>query len=672
MEQPSPDRQPAPLPPHCTDRPLNSPTDRQSPPPIAPPALLPVITPSDSLIPNRSSRKIDLSPNKITFSPLFVSIGLLITLGLGMTVGFSSALGWQGQRQPGERTVQPWSRPDRLRSRSTPSVATTPSPRPTWQRAGQHHTQILRRALSLRAKPDPETTTQLGNHAQDSANSPSSPQSPPIPPQTTPPPATPATASTTLTPPPDRPDSDHPTPNPLPLTLSDAITLALQNNLSLKSAYLQRILDRQDLELAESQFSPQITPTLRITYNADRLGSSLREANTTTASVGTTLDLPTGANLTVALGGDHRLTPGQQNQGGQNLTVGFSQPLLRGFGVELNQIPIEIARLQEQSNLLALEARVMGVITRVIQAYYRLLQTQEELDIQRRSVERTQRQRQITEALIEAGRIPQIELVQADADEARRQLSLASAENSLQTQQLALTQLLDLPLAQHDRRVPVATEIPAVETLSPLLAQDLLTRALAQNPDYRQTQLALIQDELGLKTARDQQRWSLNLETQYQQNIASDAADRHNIDVGLTLSRTLGDRSQSQAVTRQEVAIQQQANALEQAEAELTVTVTNLRRDVAFNFEQVQLARRSRELAEQRLENERFKFERGLQGSKLDDVLRAEDAVVEARNSELATTITYLNTVARLEEVVGFTLETWNVILEAEATTPQD
>ncbi|MGA1626787.1 MAG: TolC family protein, partial [Prochlorothrix sp.] len=416
----------------------------------------------------------------------------------------------------------------------------------------------------------------------------------------------------------------------------DAITLALQNNLSLKSAYLQRILDRQDLELAESQFSPQITPTLRITYNADRLGSSLREANTTTASVGTTLDLPTGANLTVALGGDHRLTPGQQNQGGQNLTVGFSQPLLRGFGVELNQIPIEIARLQEQSNLLALEARVMGVITRVIQAYYRLLQTQKELDIQRRSVERTQRQRQITEALIEAGRIPQIELVQADADEARRQLSLASAENSLQTQQLALTQLLDLPLAQHDRRVPVATEIPAVETLSPLLAQDLLTRALAQNPDYRQTQLALIQDELGLKTARDQQRWSLNLETQYQQNIASDAADRHNIDVGLTLSRTLGDRSQSQAVTRQEVAIQQQANALEQAEAELTVTVTNLRRDVAFNFEQVQLARRSRELAEQRLENERFKFERGLQGSKLDDVLRAEDAVVEARNSELA------------------------------------
>ena len=47
------------------------------------------------------------------------------------------------------------------------------------------------------------------------------------------------------------------------LTLADAVNLALQNNRTIKNSYLQRIIDRQELAVAEDVFVPNFIPLIR-------------------------------------------------------------------------------------------------------------------------------------------------------------------------------------------------------------------------------------------------------------------------------------------------------------------------------------------------------------------------------------------------------------------------
>ena len=107
----------------------------------------------------------------------------------------------------------------------------------------------------------------------------------------------------------------------LELTLDDAIELALRNNRSLRRARLGRETDRFALEVAEDRYRP------RVIFSA-----SARETNRRPAAgeltVGPSLRVPTGGEL--VLRWSEALAGG--NGEDRSWTLGFSQPILRGFG----------------------------------------------------------------------------------------------------------------------------------------------------------------------------------------------------------------------------------------------------------------------------------------------------------------------------------------------------
>mgnify|MGYP001806146155 CR=1 FL=1 len=53
-------------------------------------------------------------------------------------------------------------------------------------------------------------------------------------------------------------------PPGIPLTLRNIVVLALENNTDIKNAYLERIAQKEDLAVAESTFSPKITPNISV------------------------------------------------------------------------------------------------------------------------------------------------------------------------------------------------------------------------------------------------------------------------------------------------------------------------------------------------------------------------------------------------------------------------
>ena len=425
------------------------------------------------------------------------------------------------------------------------------------------------------------------------------------------------------------------------LKLSDIVVLALQNNRTIKNSYLERIAQRQDLAVAEDKFAPDFTPTLSVS-----LASSGSSATTTTNEAGleAKMKIPTGGELSFGLTGN-ALTP----------KIIFNQPLLRGAGVDVNRASIKTARLTEKSNVLGLKSTLSNTITDAILAYRNLLRAQEQLKIEQLSLKSAQEILEINQALIAAGRLAPVEIIQSETAIANRQVTLVAAQNSLQSTKLALLQVLDI---DQNTNI-VAAEVPKASPVS--LDQNKIKQlALLNQPEYLQAQLNQDIAKLNLLEAENNRRWDLGLNISYD-NTGDNATP--DVRAGLIFSKTLGDLTVEQTFQRSRVNLLQTENNLNEQRESLDIQVTDGIRDVNLSFKQVELAGQARESSERQLEIEREKQRLG-RGSGVFEIVSLENSLVEARNAELNATIEYLNALTNLDKTVGTTLNTWQITIE--------
>ncbi len=430
---------------------------------------------------------------------------------------------------------------------------------------------------------------------------------------------------------------------PVALKLSDVVVLALQNNRSIKNAYLERIAQKQDLAVEENKFAPNLTPSVSMSMAQ----SGLDATTTTTNEVGfeAKMKIPTGGELSFGLTAN-ALTP----------KITFNQPLLRGAGIDVNRASIRTARLTEKSNVLGLKSTLTNTITDAIIAYRNLLRAQERVKIEQLSLKSAQELLEINQALIEAGRLAPVDIIQSQTAIANRQVSLVAAQNNLESTKLALIQILDI-----DQNTNIlAAEVPKASPVT-LDANKLRQLAFENQPEYLQAQLNLGKAKLDLLQAENNRRWDLGLNVSYDNTGDSATGD---VRAGLTFSKTLGDLTPEQRFQRSRVNQLQAENNLKDQHESLEIQVTDRIRDANLSFSQVQLARQARESSERQLEIEREKQRLG-RGSGVFEIVSLENSLVEARNAELNATIEYLNALTNLDKTVGTTLNTWQLTIEA-------
>jgi outer membrane protein TolC len=444
------------------------------------------------------------------------------------------------------------------------------------------------------------------------------------------------------------------------LTLSDVVILALENNRSIKNAYLERIAQRQDLVVAESKFSPNFTPTVSISLA--QFGSNRPAANSD-AGLEATVKIPTGAQLSFrwaangqTLNSNDSILDPVDNGFGQNLQLSFKQPLLRGAGVNVNKASIDIARLTEQINILDLKSTLSNIITDAIIAYRELLRTQERLKIAQLSLKSAQDFLEINQALIEAGRLAPVDIVQSETDVANRQVSLIEAQNSFDAARLALLNILDI-----DQNVAIVPAEVLTASPVPLDSNKLMQLALANQPEYLKAQLDIDRTNLTLLQAQNNRLWDLSLNTSYGYDFSSTSDVR----AGLGLSYEFGNLTAEQDFQRSRVNQLQAENTLQEQRKSLELKVTDSIRDARLSFAQVELARKATELSEKQLEIAREKQKLG-RPITVFELVRLQNDLVQARNQELNATISYLNALTRLDQTLGTTLDTWQVTIDSK------
>ena len=449
----------------------------------------------------------------------------------------------------------------------------------------------------------------------------------------------------------------------LKLKLKDAVVLALQNSRTLKNAYLQRIIDRENLAQEEDKFVPELIPQVRVSFRRDEVGIS---SNTEELELGTTVSvtIPTGAEINMDLTGAGQIqnfSNSSEESLRQNFSVSFNQPLLRRFGSNINKASIKIARLEEQQNLLQLKSTLIDTITNAVIDYRALVQAQKALKIQQQALASAKRQLEITEAFIDAGRQARVDLIPNQTAVANRRVDLLAAQNRLQEAQLQLLQTLDLK----QNLELIALEIPQVVKPALPSATEILQLAFTNNPNYLNTSLDIKIAQLNLSLAEDNKRWDLDLNVSYDNNLNSISEDSSEFSSSLNLNREFfGDLRLERDVIRSQILLQQNRNTLAESQATLEIEVQNSIREVNFRLTEVEQAKQATQLSQQQLENEREKLRLG-RGSII-DVIRFEEDLVNAANRELNAVIAYLNALTRLEQTTGTTLETWNVRVEGQ------
>jgi len=452
------------------------------------------------------------------------------------------------------------------------------------------------------------------------------------------------------------------------LSLAEAVALGLRDNRTIRSAYLERIVQRFALVVAQSAFLPK----LNITGGVAASRTAGAPGTTSTLSPTASWLAPTGATVQFTWARNQTVGGGAAAEEIDTTSLTVTQPLLQGAGLAVNLAPIRIAELQEQINKLSLETTVSTTITSIIQAYRTLQQAQEQFKLAQASQQRSTSLLETNRSLIAAGRMAAADLIQTQADAANQQVSVLQAEQARDSAQLALLQLLAV-----DLHTDVVASDPIKAEHVDIDLDQVIALGLDSRMDLLAQRKALAEDRQSLLVAKNNRLWNLSVTGSVQNERFSGAAPAlatvsgtNTItsvtsgttgSVGLQLSIPIGDYSLRQGEIEAQITLKTAEIQLEDLQQQVEVSVRDAVHGVEISWLQLESARSASDLAAKALENQRDKLKAGRASNF--EVLSFEASLRAANNQALAASISYLNALTNLDQQLGTTLKTWRISL---------
>ncbi len=233
-------------------------------------------------------------------------------------------------------------------------------------------------------------------------------------------------------------------------TLDSCINYAVDNNINVRMRALQVNSSRLDVDDARNRFLPTLQGYASQSFNFGRgLTQDNTYANRNTSS------FAAGANV--------------------------SLPLFQGLSAvrRLGYAKANLAAMLEQA-----EAAKEDVTLNVITGYLQALYTSELAAVARERAAISRRELERTESLVEAGRLPELDLYQARAQLSQDELAVVNAANDSTVALLDLSQILNLPVDADLRISPLDDSLPPLMT-----ADEVFRAALARNHTLRAAEL---------------------------------------------------------------------------------------------------------------------------------------------------------------------------------------
>ena len=474
----------------------------------------------------------------------------------------------------------------------------------------------------------------------------------------------------------------------LPLTMNQAVAMALEANLGLKAERLNVDIAAHSVAIAKSAFLPTVESSAG-RRSAKSVPFDFTEGSSDITSTGLSVSGTVRQSLPWYGGGYSLNWSGSrsaQNGGitsfnprlGSTLQLSFSQPLLRGFKLDGERVGLENAERRRAITDIQLEQRIVATETAVRFAYLNLLAAIEGRKVNEQNLNIAQQSLNQSRARVEVGQSPQIEIIQSEAQVAsmRERLifaeaQIATAEDNLRSLilepsrpdywqvQLVPTETIQLTPRDIDLNAVIATALAnrldlAVErrsleitNLNLDLGRNNLLPAVAFNASYLAQGTGGTQFQFG-------SGFPPEIISQTQRSFGSALGDTFGgayptWSVGVSVSYPIGRSAAEASYAQAQVLKRQQEIGIQELQLFIVGQVRDAVRRVQNSFQRVQAAQAARQASQQQLEAEERKFSVGL-STTLELQVRQRD-LAGARITELDAMIAYNQALINLDRV---------------------
>lgn len=463
---------------------------------------------------------------------------------------------------------------------------------------------------------------------------------------------------------------------PRPLTLNDAIRMAVERNLDVRSELYNPAQFEADIKRNRSIYDPLLT--LQTSYN-DSTTATVSSGGKTVESEALVLNSSisrlfwTGGTGAITFNNGYTnsnaVTPLSSWQTG--LGVSISQPLLKNVGRESTEIAINISRYSKFASLERFNSRLLSTVAQVRTEYYKLHSLREERDVKKVSLELAKKILAETEARVKAGVLPAMEVLNAEFGAVTREKDLIDAERAVSDQVDVLRLLLQMDSAVGDLQT---TDLPSRERYD-AIESEAIQKAL-NRPDIREQKRNLESNELQTRNLSQKTRPDLTL-TASAQLTGLDNAYQRNLDkvvtfnypvwsIGLNFSYPLGNGAAENDYRKSRLKTEQTALQLRSLEENSTKEVKAAIRGIVTGYKQIEVADRGKAFAEERLRAFIRKNEVGLATTK--DVLDVENDLAVSKSNQIKAVVGYANALTLYWQVTGELLEREGIrVVEGDA-----
>lgn len=311
------------------------------------------------------------------------------------------------------------------------------------------------------------------------------------------------------------------------LSLNDAIALALENNINIEvQRYQYEIADTQVMNAQGSLYDSTFTGNLNWNHSANIQtnsvnagGQAINVNDSQQRNFGIQQNLPTGGNVTLNFNNQQSesnnrnqiFVPSYQS----SVALQGTQPLLQGFGLAFNRRNITIANNNQRLANPQFLQQVNNTLNTVVQAYWNLVTSKQNVDVVQQSLELAQTLYQNNQRQVDVGTLAPIEVVNAQTQVQNAQTNLINAQtqvlqnentlkNLLSRNGIANAELAAVSIVPTDR-----VQVPDVEQVQPV--QDLMNIAIANRPELDQQEIQMENTQINIDAARNSMLPQLNL-----------------------------------------------------------------------------------------------------------------------------------------------------------------
>ncbi len=334
----------------------------------------------------------------------------------------------------------------------------------------------------------------------------------------------------------------------LMLSLEDAISLGLENNLALAVERYVPWLDEANLLYAKSganapvKFDPSVTSTLSLQQSTSPINNPFFAGVAPTSGSGApTATVPIGiinhtatANFQYTQG----FAPGTQFQvtfdnsrastnlgfdlfnpyDQSTLTVELTQPLLSGFGKTVNQRYIIEAKNTVKVGESQFEQQVMTTIAQVAQDYWELVYARENVKVEQVAVAADQQLYENNKKQLEIGTMAPLDVITAQSQLATDQQALVQAQTTqLLDETTLLVAITKDALAPQLKGIEIVPTTPIfTPTPENISLDDAVHEAWQKRPELQQDELNLKNAGVEVKATKNLLLPQVNLFAQYE------------------------------------------------------------------------------------------------------------------------------------------------------------